>query len=148
MLLKLEPFTDDQIQSFLLKLLDGDTDAAKARYELIRDIRDLLGLSRNPRMLSFIAGLDQARLIQARDSDPSGAISAATLYRELLNRWLVYEYDRSQPIGALPTRPNRSAGTPSGRLRCCCGRAGRRAWGCRSWNLYRRPRWSTWLTAS
>ncbi len=36
MLLEPEPFTDDQIQSFLLKLLDGDTDAAKARYELIQ----------------------------------------------------------------------------------------------------------------
>ncbi len=103
MLLKLEAFTDDQILEFLTNLLDGDAAEARERYELIRDIRDLLGLSRNPRMLSFIAALDRIQLTRVRDKDPSGSVSAAALYRALLDRWLVFEYDRSQPAGALPT---------------------------------------------
>ena len=102
-LLKLNPFTDDQILAFLAKLLGGDEPAARARYELIRDIRDLLGLSRNPRMLSFIALLDEDRLLQIRERDPAGVISAAALYRELLDWWLIYEYERALPPGAPPT---------------------------------------------
>ena len=109
-LMKLNEFTDSQILEFLTNLLDGDTAAAEARYELIRDIRDLLGLSRNPRMLSFIAGLEHDRLVRARDHDPSGTISAATLYRELLDRWLVFEYEQSQPPGAPPLSQNVSDG--------------------------------------
>jgi len=57
--------------------------AAQARFALLDDVRDLLGLSRNPRMLLFIADLDEARLraVQAEH----GQISAAELYRELVD---------------------------------------------------------------
>ncbi|MEV4382728.1 pentapeptide repeat-containing protein, partial [Streptosporangium sp. NPDC049644] len=98
-LIKLHEFDDDQILAFLTRLLGGDEAGARARLELLRDVQDLLGLSRNPRMLSFISRLDEGRLRQIRDQE--GAISAAVLYRELLQRWLEFEYDRAQPKGAM-----------------------------------------------
>lgn len=65
------------------------------RFDLIRDVRDLLGLSRNPRMLSFIAALDERELQQARDSD--GTISSAELYRRIIGQWLGFEARRRWP---------------------------------------------------
>ncbi|MEV8631077.1 pentapeptide repeat-containing protein, partial [Streptosporangium sp. NPDC051023] len=100
-LVKIHDFDDAQILAFLTRLLDGDEAGARARLELLRDVRDLLGLSRNPRMLSFIARLEKDRLRRIRDHE--GAISAAVLYRELLQRWLEFEYDRAQPRGATPS---------------------------------------------
>ncbi|WP_250279738.1 pentapeptide repeat-containing protein [Frankia sp. Cppng1_Ct_nod] len=121
-LAQLEDFTDGQIHAFLVNLFDrrpttvGDGDqpraackrawvtaerAAAARLALIRDIRDLLGLARNPRMLGFIAELDEERLrdVQARE----GSIGSADLYKELLSKWLDFEENRTQPAGAAPT---------------------------------------------
>ncbi|MEV7008959.1 pentapeptide repeat-containing protein, partial [Streptosporangium sp. NPDC051022] len=100
-LVKIHDFDDAQILAFLTRLLDGDEAGARARLGLLRDVRDLLGLSRNPRMLSFIARLDEDRLRRVRDRE--GTISAAVLYRELLQRWLEFEYDRAQPRGAAPS---------------------------------------------
>jgi 3',5'-cyclic AMP phosphodiesterase CpdA len=99
-LVKIEEFGDDQILAFLTRLLDGDKEKANAWMELLRDVRDLLGLSRNPRMLSFIARLDEARLRRIRDQE--GEISAAVLYRELVNKWLEFEHDRAHPPGGAP----------------------------------------------
>ncbi|WP_433937440.1 pentapeptide repeat-containing protein [Sorangium cellulosum] len=84
-LFKLEPFGEDQIQRFLGKLL-GDDGAAKARFELLRDVEDLLGLSANPRMLSFIAEIGAEELKAARSL--AGKITSAALYELLLRRWL------------------------------------------------------------
>ena len=56
-LIKLEPFNKEQVRSFLAKRL-GSEAAADERLALLRDVQDLLGLSENPRMLSFIAELD------------------------------------------------------------------------------------------
>jgi len=100
-LVKIQEFDDDQILEFLTKLFEGDSARARATLELLGDVRDLLGLSRNPRMLSFITRLDEERLRRIRDRE--GEISAAVLYRELLERWLEFEYERAQPEGALPT---------------------------------------------
>jgi len=55
-------------------------------------VHDLLGLSRNPRILSFIARIDQERLLAARDRD--GLITSAALYRTLLEQWIDYEWNR------------------------------------------------------
>jgi len=90
----LEDFTEEQILQFLAKHYGGNLDAAQARFALLGDVRDLLGLSRNPRMLSFIARLDEQRLraVQAEH----GQISAAELYRELVDFWLVKEVERHQ----------------------------------------------------
>ncbi|MBW8487233.1 pentapeptide repeat-containing protein, partial [Actinomadura parmotrematis] len=100
-LVKLHDFGEEQILDFLIRLMNGDEAAARDRLELIRHIKDLLGLSRNPRMLSFIVRLDFARLQQIKETE--GAISAARLYKELLDQWLIYEYERAQPAGAAPT---------------------------------------------
>lgn len=93
-------FTERQIEQFLVRLHHGDAARARERLDLIHDIRDLLGLSHNPRMLGFIASLDTNRLraVQAR----TGMISSADLYGELIEEWLRYEERRARPPGAGP----------------------------------------------
>jgi WD40 repeat protein len=100
-LAEVEDFTEAQIAEFLTRLYEGDEQRARERLELIRDVRDLLGLSRNPRMLGFIARLDSNRLLAARDR--AGIISSADLYHELVDQWLRFEEARSAPRGAAPT---------------------------------------------
>lgn len=93
------PFETDQIEAFLAAHL-GDVAAARERMRLIAEVRDLAGLSSNPRMLGFIAALGEDELRAARDRQ--GAVSAAGLYRSLLERWLAFEQDRRHPPGAAP----------------------------------------------
>jgi predicted NACHT family NTPase len=50
---RLLPFEEPQIRALLLRRL-GDAAAAEQRYELLEEVRDLVGLSKNPRLLSFI----------------------------------------------------------------------------------------------
>lgn len=97
-LVELLDFTDEQIREYLIRLYGNNHQQADARLDLIREIRDLLGLSRNPRMLGFIANLDETRLrqVQARE----GSISSADLYRELLDHWFRHEEWRASPRGA------------------------------------------------
>ncbi|MBV9728682.1 MAG: TIR domain-containing protein [Pseudonocardiales bacterium] len=87
-----EDFTQTQIREYLLKRYGGDERKADSRLKMIKDIQDLLGLSQNPRMLSFIADLDEDRLRAAADARHT--ISAAGLYREILVSWLRYEATR------------------------------------------------------
>lgn len=96
------PFEDDQIERFLVGHL-GDEAAARERMRLIAEVRDLSGLSTNPRMLGFIAALDEQDLRAARDQE--GSVSAASLYRTLLRRWLEFEHERRHPRGAPPGLP-------------------------------------------
>lgn len=98
-LVKLRSFDNVQIQKFLYNRL-RDSEAAQQRLNLLRDVRDLLGLSRNPRMLDFIARIDNERLVAARDA--SGGITAARLYQELLTQWLEFEQRRLDRPGGLP----------------------------------------------
>ncbi|MEU4446363.1 NACHT domain-containing protein [Actinosynnema sp. NPDC050801] len=97
----LEDFSDDQIRDFLTRHYGGDEGRAAARFELLGAISDLLGLSRNPRMLSFIAGLDDERLREVQQQH--GRISAAELYRELVDFWLVQETDRQRHRHGMPS---------------------------------------------
>nr|WP_030490998.1 pentapeptide repeat-containing protein [Micromonospora chokoriensis] len=99
-LVKIRSFDDVQIRRFLYNRLNDDK-AAQQRLDLLRDVRDLLGLSRNPRMLDFIARIDNERLVAARDA--TGGITAARLYQELLTQWLEFEQRRlDRPGGAPP----------------------------------------------
>ena len=98
-LIKLQPFDDDQISAFLTKRL-GDQTQAQQRMQLLHNVRDLLGLSRNPRMLDFIAQITAERLIAAQGG--TGEITAAALYRELLGQWLEYERKRLDRPGGPP----------------------------------------------
>jgi WD40 repeat protein/3',5'-cyclic AMP phosphodiesterase CpdA len=96
---KLAEFDDHQIAAFLRNRLGGAAPAARW-LELLGNIKDLLGLSRNPRMLDFITRIPEGRLLAARRR--IGEITAAGLYEELLNEWLRYELSRRDRPGGLP----------------------------------------------
>ncbi|HYN93433.1 MAG TPA: pentapeptide repeat-containing protein, partial [Pilimelia sp.] len=98
-IVRVDGFDENQVLSFLTRRL-GDGAAAARRLGLLRDVRDLLGLSRNPRMLGFIAAIDEGRLLAARDS--TGEMTAAALYRELIDQWLHQEEHRLSAGGGPP----------------------------------------------
>jgi hypothetical protein len=85
-------FTLTQTRRYLVQRYGGDERKADIRLNMIRGIEDLLGLSQNPRMLSFIADLDEGRLRAAADARHT--ISAAGLYQEILESWLLHEARR------------------------------------------------------
>ncbi|MCM3923525.1 effector-associated domain EAD1-containing protein [Frankia sp. AiPs1] len=111
--LRLEPFDDAQIENFLrhrfrVRPAAGDVspsagsagtaaveDSVAARLGLIREVPNLAELSRNPRMLSFIAKLTRAELLALRADD--GTITSARLYRALVRHWLTVEVRRRHP---------------------------------------------------
>jgi len=99
-LIQLKGFNETQIRTYLSNRFGSPAEAAEW-YQLIDDIRDLLGLSQNPRMLGFICALGQDRL--ARIGDELGRIKAADLYRELIEAWLRFEETRATGPGALST---------------------------------------------
>ena len=90
----LEDFTEAQIQQFLTNLYGGDATRAQHRFELIGDIAGLLELTRNPRMLAFVAQLPDERLLAVRSSD--GSLTAAGLYSEIIDFWLANEEQRQR----------------------------------------------------
>jgi WD40 repeat protein len=91
-------FDRPQIEQFFERLL-GNREEAMGRVELLDEIKDLLGLSENPRMLSFIAGMPPERLRAV--SERTGEITSAKLYQELLDWWLTKESERVSFKGAL-----------------------------------------------
>ncbi len=94
--LSIEDFTPDQIRLYLGNRYGGDTDAAEDRLRLLSGAQGLLGLSQNPRMLSFIADLDENRLRAVAES--GHVISAAFLYEEILSAWLSHEERRTGDV--------------------------------------------------
>lgn len=94
----LQPFDGDRIRHFLVNFFEGDEQKAERRYRQLERVKDLLGLSNNPRMLGFITQLPAERLDAAEQRE--GGISAATLYRELIDYWLEYEIHRANPRGS------------------------------------------------
>ncbi|GIH02551.1 hypothetical protein Rhe02_06180 [Rhizocola hellebori] len=98
---RLAHFDDDQIVEFLRHRLGSDS-AARERLRLLRNVDSLAELARNPRMLDFIARIDESHL---RNAGGSRAKAAARLYREVLHQWLEGEQARlSHTVPAdLPT---------------------------------------------
>ncbi len=96
----IEDFTPAQIRAYLIARYDGDEQAADDRLRLLSGIQDLLGLSRNPRMLSFIADLDESRLRAVAGTQQT--ISAAGLYEEILGTWLRHEEQRTHRVPGTP----------------------------------------------
>ncbi|WP_437836221.1 phosphorylase family protein [Sorangium sp. So ce1153] len=96
----LATFSPVQIRHFLVNLL-GSTEAAEARVRLLDDVKDLLRLSENPRLLSFISEIPERELLGARDR--TGKITAAGLYQSLLDRWFRGEDERVHLKGAAST---------------------------------------------
>ena len=97
-LIKLVGFDEGQIMRFLRRQLDDKEKAARL-FNLLVQVRDLSSLAENPRMLSFIADIEEQRLEQAHRRD--GKVTAATLYRELLGQWLDYEHTQVNESGGL-----------------------------------------------
>ncbi|MGH3871700.1 MAG: TIR domain-containing protein [Pseudonocardiaceae bacterium] len=95
-ILTIESFTTTEIRSYLINRYDGDQRKADARLNMMASIQNLLELSQNPRMLSFIAALDDDQLRAAADARHT--ISAAGLYRKILGCWLSYEAKRTSDI--------------------------------------------------
>jgi WD40 repeat protein len=98
-LLVIEDFTAEQIRAYLGNMY-GEDRAADERLRMISGIEDLLGLSRNPRMLSFIASLDPQRLRSVAGAGRT--LSAAELYRVILDSWLSHEHERAHGIPGAP----------------------------------------------
>ncbi|WP_261561806.1 pentapeptide repeat-containing protein [Frankia tisae] len=97
--LTIEDFGSAQIREYLRNRY-RDEATADTRLRLINGIRDLIGLSRNPRMLTFIADLSAERL--TRVAAAHDTISAAQLYQEILDTWLVFEVNRTQGVTGSP----------------------------------------------
>src|SRR5262249_26244052 len=57
--------------------------------------------SHNPRMLHFITQIDESRLRSAA-SNETGRITAAALYKELIDQWLEFEQQRLNRPGMTP----------------------------------------------
>ncbi|MEE1755002.1 TIR domain-containing protein [Streptomyces sp. SP18CS02] len=99
-ILSVEGFTPAQIRAYLLKTY-GDEEAATRRYRLLENIPDLLGLCRNPRLLSFVTQLDTDRLRAVAGA--GRALSPARLYEDIFTSWLQYEQERGRGgPGSLP----------------------------------------------
>jgi WD40 repeat protein len=96
-MIRILPFEKREILEFLTHRL-GDAVAATIRLQLMDDIKDLLGLSRNPRMLGFIADLSLEDLENAKAGGEK--ISAASLYHTIINNWLEFEAERLGKGGA------------------------------------------------
>ena len=64
------------------------------RFALLGNIGNLLDLAHNPRMLAFVAALDENRLRAVRSDD--GRISPAGLYKEIIDFWLASETARQR----------------------------------------------------
>lgn len=95
-LISIEDFTDDQVRDFLGNRYPDAESAAANRMRLLHRIPSLLALARNPRMLSFIAELDEHRLRGVADAGE--LIGPTMLYEALLDTWLRYEISRA-PAG-------------------------------------------------
>ncbi|XXX78777.1 pentapeptide repeat-containing protein [Sorangium sp. So ce134] len=96
-LVQLQGFGEPQIRRFLGNLIPEPAEA-EARYRLLHEVKDLLGLSENPRMLGFIAKIEEKKLLEAREG--TGEITAAKLYELLVDQWLDHEHRRANPRGA------------------------------------------------
>ncbi|HEY3896423.1 MAG TPA: TIR domain-containing protein [Pseudonocardiaceae bacterium] len=92
-ILAVEGFTTADVRRYLVNRYGGDQRRADSRLNMIKGVQNLLDLSENPRMLSFIADLDEDRLRAVADA--RHMISAAGLYREILESWLSYEAARA-----------------------------------------------------
>ncbi|WP_333771087.1 TIR domain-containing protein [Streptomyces sp. IBSBF 2435] len=92
-LFSVQGFIPDQILRFLVNLY-GDEEDAVRRFHLLERVPQLLALCANPRLLSFVAALDENHLRAVAES--GRALSAAKLYEDVFTGWLSYEERRGQ----------------------------------------------------
>ncbi|MCX4765340.1 TIR domain-containing protein [Streptomyces sp. NBC_01275] len=91
--LAVQEFTPQQIRAYLVNRYDGDDRAADRRVRLLDAIPDLMVLCRNPRLLGFVADLDDDQLRAVAGA--GRALSPAGLYQEVLSAWLRHERQRA-----------------------------------------------------
>ncbi|MFI6822736.1 SAV_2336 N-terminal domain-related protein [Micromonospora sp. NPDC050187] len=82
----------ERMSDFLARRLGGP-ERARVRLELLGRVGGLLGMARNPRMLAFIADIDEQRLRAAASG--GGRVTVADLYRRLISEWLDGERRRA-----------------------------------------------------
>jgi WD40 repeat protein/uncharacterized protein YjbI with pentapeptide repeats/3',5'-cyclic AMP phosphodiesterase CpdA len=99
-----EGFTSTEIHRYLVNLYGGDRRKADVRLNMIGNIQNLQDLCQNPRMLSFIANLDENRLRAVAGAHHT--ISAAQLYRDILQSWLAFEANRTSRLHGAPVSLN------------------------------------------
>ncbi|WP_264482881.1 TIR domain-containing protein [Streptomyces pinistramenti] len=92
-ILSLEGFVPAQIRAYLVNRY-ADEESADRRFQLLRNIPDLLALCANPRLLSFVADLDQDQLRAVAGA--GRALSPARLYEDVFTAWLAHEERRGQ----------------------------------------------------
>jgi WD40 repeat protein/3',5'-cyclic AMP phosphodiesterase CpdA len=90
-------FDEGQIERFLVNKLG---EQGPAKLALMRKIEDLVGLARNPRLLGFIAELDDELLLAAKQGAKGNEITPSKIYELLVERWLGHEDVRQHPKGS------------------------------------------------
>ena len=90
-------FDEGQIERFLINKLGAQ---GQAKLALMRKIEDLVGLAKNPRLLGFIAELDDELLLAAKEGAQGSEITPSKIYELLVERWLGHEDERSHPKGS------------------------------------------------
>ena len=99
-ILSLTDLTDSKIRRFLRDRFGGQEEEVERRLAVLAAVPGLMALAKNARMLGFIAELDYERLRAI--SATNGAISPASLYKEILTAWLTYEEERTQAQPGTP----------------------------------------------
>jgi WD40 repeat protein/3',5'-cyclic AMP phosphodiesterase CpdA len=102
----LEDFSEGQIIQFLTNFYGGDDTRARARFDLLSDIGNLLDLAHNPRMLAFVAAMKTDQLRAVRDDQARFTI--AGLYELIINFWLDKEEERQRHPHGLPSLGKKS----------------------------------------
>lgn len=91
------PFEPEQIETYLQKRFKAE---ASAWMQLLKNVEDLIGLSRIPRMLAFITSVKREMLEQACKPE-TGTVSAGDVYRlVIVDQWLPFEYARMNQSGS------------------------------------------------
>ena len=98
--IRLRAFDFNQTYRFLLNRL-RDEEAADRRFAVLDDVKDVLELSTNPRMLTLIADIDEAQLLDAR-KEHGGRITPAALCRLALDRWIDRRLEVAHSSGTAP----------------------------------------------
>ncbi|MGH3687485.1 MAG: pentapeptide repeat-containing protein [Pseudonocardiaceae bacterium] len=98
-IMRLLPLDAGQRRTLVVEDFD-DAAAAEHFLTLLGDVRDLLSLAENPRMLSFIIRWYRAGLLTAANlAEDDQPITAGRLYERLLTTWLEHEYQRQDEPG-------------------------------------------------
>ena len=104
-LIRLFPLAENQRHRLVVAAFDDDEAAADEFLEALRGVPNLLDLTTNPRMLTFMIRWYREGILTAAalaDSATSEEMTAGALYLLLLTTWLEHEVARQTAAGGLP----------------------------------------------